>query len=275
MPEVKDGFARDWVEFADPLSPDELYKCDLTWLTSYFTCIYGAGCCGVDADKPDAGCCSDGAYYTDDADEARTDEIAKQLTPDMWQYFAAAQPDKPGKKLKISEVGLDRDRKTRMIDGSCIFLNRVGHEAPGYTGSFGCVLHHLALKTGVHFVDTKPDVCWQLPIRRSFENRELGDRTQSITVIGEYERLAWGDGGLDFDWYCTANTEAHVGREPVYLSNRTELEKLMSVEAYAILKQFCDARMEAIALAAREIRERSLPLFIIHPATLQADRPNR
>ena len=186
MPEVKEGFARDWVEFADPLSPEELYKCDLTWLTSYFTCIYGAGCCGIDADKPNAGCCSDGAYYTDAADEARTDEIAKQLTPDMWQYFDAAQPDKPGKKLRISEVGLDRDRKTRMIDGSCIFLNRVGYEAPGYTGSFGCVLHHLALKTGVHFVDTKPDVCWQLPIRRSFEHRELGDRTQSVTVIGEY-----------------------------------------------------------------------------------------
>ena len=274
MPEVKDGFARDWVEFADPLSPEELYKCDLTWLTSYFTCIYGAGCCGVDADKPNAGCCSDGAYYTDAADEARTDEIAKALTPDIWQYFDAAQPDKPGKKLKISEVGLDRDRKTRMIDGSCIFLNRVGYEAPGYTGSFGCVLHHLALKTGIHFVDTKPDVCWQLPIRRSFENRELGDRIQSVTVIGEYERLAWGDGGLDFDWYCTANTEAHVGREPVYLSNRTELEKLMSVEAYLILKEFCDARMAAIALAARQMRERSLPLFIIHPATLQADRPN-
>ena len=154
MPEVKDGFARDWVEFADPLAPDELYKCDLTWLTSYFTCIYGAGCCGVDADKPNAGCCSDGAYYTDAADEARTEEIAKQLTRDMWQFFDAAQPDKPGKKLKVSEVGLDRDRKTRMIDDSCIFLNRVGYEAPGYTGSFGCVLHHLAQKTGVHFVDT-------------------------------------------------------------------------------------------------------------------------
>lgn len=275
MPEVKDGFARDWVEFADPLAPDELYKCDLTWLTSYFTCIYGAGCCGVDADKPNAGCCSDGAYYTDAADEARTEEIAKQLTRDMWQFFDAAQPDKPGKKLKVSEVGLDRDRKTRMIDDSCIFLNRVGYEAPGYTGSFGCVLHHLAQKTGVHFVDTKPDVCWQLPIRRSFEHRELGDRTQSVTVIGEYERLAWGDGGLDFDWYCTANTEAHVGQEPVYLSNRTELEKLMSVPAYEILKGYCDARMEAIALAAREMRERSLPLFIIHPATLQADRANR
>jgi len=55
MPEVKPNFARDWVEFNDPAKPEELYKCDLTWLTSYWTCIYGAGCCGIDADKPDAG----------------------------------------------------------------------------------------------------------------------------------------------------------------------------------------------------------------------------
>ena len=275
MPDVKAGFARDWVEFTDPLAPEELYKCDLTWLTSNYTCIYGNGCCGVDADKPDAGCCSDGAYYTDEKDEAHVDLIAKNLTRDMWQYYDQAQPDKPGKKLRISEVGLDRDRKTRMIDGSCIFLNRVGYEAEGYTGSFGCVLHHLAPKLGVHFVDTKPDVCWQLPIRRSFEHREIGDRTQSITVIGEYERLAWGDGGLDFDWYCTSNTDAHVGAEPVYLSNRVELEKLMSPEAYLILKEFCDARMAAIRITQEESAKRALPLFVIHPATVQAGKSDR
>ncbi len=49
---------------------------------------------------------------------------------------------------------------------------------------------------------------------------KFGEREISVTVIGEYERLAWGDGGSDFSWYCTANTEAHVGREPVYLSNK-------------------------------------------------------
>jgi hypothetical protein len=146
----------------------------------------------------------------------------------------------------------------------------MGHAAPGFTGSFGCVLHHLAEKEGVHFVETKPDVCWQLPIRRSFETREFGDQEISVTVIGEYERLAWGDGGKDFAWYCTANTEAHVGREPVYKSNNNELIALMGPEAYAELVKHCDARVQAIAATAKKQRKRELPLFQIHPATVAA-----
>jgi hypothetical protein len=269
MPEVKDGFPRDYVEFADPAKPAELFRCDLTWLTSYWSCIYGAGCCGIDADKPDAGCCSDGAYYSDAADEQRTVEVAKRLTPDMWQYFAAAQPKKEKGSLQISEVGLDGDRKTRKVEDSCIFLNRKGYEADGFTGSFGCVLHHLALKEGVHFVETKPDVCWQLPIRRSFETREFGDQEISVTVIGEYSRLAWGDGGAEFAWYCTGNTDAHVGREPVYLSNRHELIALMGLAAYEELAKHCEARIEAIALVAQSSTKKLLPLFAIHPASQQ------
>ena len=272
MPEVNPNFARDWVEFTDPAKPEELYKCDLTWLTSYWTCIYGNGCCGVDADKPNDGCCSDGAYYSDEADESRTLEVAKRLTPEMWQFFDEAQPKKANGKLKISEVGLDKDRKTRKIEESCIFLNRKGYQAPGFTGSFGCVLHHLAEKEKVHFVETKPDVCWQLPIRRSFETREFGEQEITVNVIGEYERLAWGDGGADFDWYCTGNTEAHVGREPVYISNKVELVTLMGEPAYEVLASHCENRMVAIELANKEMKKRSLPLFAIHPATTAAAR---
>ena len=93
-----------------------------------------------------------------------------------------------------------------------------------------------------------------------------------MTVIGEYERLAWGDGGAEFSWYCTANTEAHIGREAVYISNRHELIALMGEQGYDELKKFCDARMEAIATLAKQNKKRELPLFIIHPATLGAQR---
>ena len=96
MPEVKKDFDRDWVEFADPENPDHLYKCDLTWLTSNWNCIYGNGCQGIDADKPFAGCCSDGAYYSDNADEDRTFSSAKKLTREMWQFYDEAH-DKKGK----------------------------------------------------------------------------------------------------------------------------------------------------------------------------------
>ena len=31
--EVAPGFARDWLEFKDPVDAENIYKCDLTWLT--------------------------------------------------------------------------------------------------------------------------------------------------------------------------------------------------------------------------------------------------
>ena len=71
MSEIKPGFARDWFEFADPQDETEIYKCDLTWLTSFWTCIYGDGCKGVFADRPNDGCCTEGAMYSDEADEAQ------------------------------------------------------------------------------------------------------------------------------------------------------------------------------------------------------------
>ncbi len=272
MSETKPGFARDWIEFTDPNDELEIYKCDLTWLTSYWTCIYGDGCKGVFADRPNDGCCTEGAMYSDADDEARVLKSAADLTPDMWQFYMESRPKKLGGDLQISEVDEDKERKTRTVNGSCIFLNRKGYEADGFTGSFGCVLHHLALKEGRHFVETKPDVCWQLPMRRSFETREVGDREYSITVIGEYERLAWGDGGDDFDWYCTSDSDAHVGTEPVYISNRVELVTLLGQNVYDILAKYCDERMAAI----REISKRALPLFVIqHPATLAAQDTNQ
>ena len=265
--EVAPNFVRDWVEFENPANPEEIFKCDLTWLTSYWQCIYGNGCCGIDADKPDAGCCSDGAYYTGKEDEKRVFEAAKKLTRADWQFYDQARPKKVGGKLQITEIGLDKDRKTKKIKDSCIFLNRVGYEAPGYTGSFGCALHHLALKEQVHFVDTKPDICWQLPIRRSWETREYGNEEITVVVIGEYTRTAWGEGGADFDWYCTSNSEAHVGRVPVYKSSEVELTKMMGRKGYAELVKLCDSRMAAISATRKAQKKRELPLFVIHPAT--------
>jgi hypothetical protein len=205
--------------------------------------------------------------FSDEADEQRTLKAAEYLTPDMWQFYEQARPKKPGGKLRIADSDEDDERKTRTVDDACIFLNRKGYEAPGFTGDFGCVLHHLALKRDLHFVDTKPDVCWQLPLRRAYETRTIGEREYSIIVIGEYERLAWGDGGEDFDWYCTSNPEAHVGKEPVYISNKAELTKMMGEPAYAILAEHCDRRLDGI----REARAKFLPLYVIeHPATVIA-----
>jgi hypothetical protein len=261
MPDVNENFARDWVEFFDPQNPEHIYKCDLTWLTSNWNCIYGSGCKGIEKDKPNDGCCSDGAYYSSEEDEKRVISAEKRLTPKMWQFHGEAH-DKKG-NIKISELGLDRDRKTRMVEGSCIFLNRKGESE-----NFGCVLHHLAVKEGNHFSITKPDICWQLPIRRSHEVRDVGDGEIAITVIGEYERKSWGEGGHELDWYCSNNSEAHNAAVPVYISNKNELILMMNEPAYKELVRHCENRLEAIKKAGR----RALPLFTIHPATLAAKK---
>jgi hypothetical protein len=98
----------------------------------------------------------------------------------------------------------------------------------------------LALDQGRELSETKPDVCWQLPIRRQYRTVTRTDETTYTEVtIGEYGRDGWGPGGADLDWYCTANTDAHHGRQPVYLSCAAELTALMGAGAYAVLVDLC------------------------------------
>ena len=256
MPEFKDNFPRDWFEFTNPLDSSEIFKCDLTWLTSNWNCTFGNGCKGIDKALSDHGCCSDGAYYFDKADEARVIKAARRLTKDDWQNYSTARK---GGRFSVSEIGLDKERKTKKVNKTCVFFNErsFGDE------NFGCALHHLANRDGVHFKETKPDICWQLPLRRSWESREEGDTNVTVVVIGEYTRKAWGAGGEDLDWYCTSNSEAHTSSIPVYVSQKTELIAMMNEKAYEILKNKCD-----LVVKAQENRKlRSLPLFVLHPAS--------
>ena len=76
-------------------------------------------------------------------------------------------------------------------------------------------------------------MCWQLPIRRTYDHVKRPDDTEVLVVsIAEYDRRGWGPGGHDLDWYCSGNTEAHVAADPVYVSNRAELTELMGAKAY-------------------------------------------
>ena len=50
MPEVDLVFPRAFVEFVDPADEEQVFRCDLTWLTSGYTCIFGQGCKGIYAD---------------------------------------------------------------------------------------------------------------------------------------------------------------------------------------------------------------------------------
>ena len=261
MPEVDLDFPRAFVEFLDPADARQLFRCDLTWLTSSWSCIYGSGCQGIVEGRPDDGCCTHGAHFSDKKDEKRVRAYAKQLTKQNWQLHGTKQ---------IVDVDEDGARKTAVVDGACVFLNRDGFE-----GGAGCALHQLAGRIGKPFQQVKPQVCWQLPVRRQFEHRTLTDGTeQLVTTIGEYDRRGWGPGGHDLDWYCSGATSAHVATEPVFVTEKTTLLELMSPEAYAVLASHCEARVAALT-AARSVaaKERSasarvavMAPFAPHPA---------
>ncbi len=259
MPETDFDTPRLWVEFTNPDDEEERFRCDLTWLTSSWTCIYGNGCRGIYADRPNDGCCTLGAHFTDKDDIDTIREVVRELGPDEWQYHDEGHSRKGWREKE------DGETKTRVVDGACIFLNR-----PGFPAGDGCALHQHALRKGIEPHEIKPEVCWQLPIRRTFRTVELPDDTSYLEItIGEYDRRGWGPGGHDLDWYCSANPEAHVGRQPVYLSNAGELKHLMGDAAYAELADRCDAHLEQVRMARESGNRKLLPL-LVHPATLAA-----
>ena len=264
MPEVPLDIPRIWVEFTDPGDAGQRYRCDLTWLTSSWACIFGNGCQGIYADRPDDGCCTLGAHFTEKDDYRRVKAVAADLGPDEWQFHDVGHGGGALERASWTELE-DGVRKTKVVDGACIFLNR-----PGFPAGAGCALHQHAVVQGLPPTSLKPEVCWQLPIRRTYRTVEQADQTSYLEVtITEYDRRGWGPGGHDLDWYCSGNPEAHVGAEPVFSSNEAELVELMGEPAYTQLVLRCEAHLRAVTAARRSGNRTMLPL-LVHPATLAA-----
>lgn len=265
MAELSQDFPRLWVEFDDPADADNLYRCDLTWLTSDWNCIYGRGCGGIVEGKAANGCCSLGAHFSEDEDYDRVKEYVQQLDKHTWENYSEG-------KNKWTEKDADGERKTRVFKGGCIFLNTSSFKTGG-----GCALHQLSDRIGVSITKTKPDVCWQLPIQREFEWINHTDGNQRLLIkIGEYTRAGWGDGGADLHWYCTSNTEAHNAANPVYITERDTLIELMGKPAYEVLVQHCEARLTALRamqhLESRSDNPKSVAIAIRGLAPHPADR---
>ena len=122
-----------------------------------------------------------------------------------------------------------------MHQDACVFLNR-----PGFEAGPGCALHLHAMNTGKHFSETKPTVCWQLPLRAVDRDEE----DESVTsVLTEFGRDGWGEGGEEFAWWCTEAQEAFTGAEPVYKSMEPELRKMLGDAIYEEVAKYMDVRL--------------------------------
>jgi hypothetical protein len=225
----------EWVSFPDP-EEERTWLFDVTFLESNWTCIFGRGCQGVltgPAAELEHGCCSYGAHMTGGKDARRVEKAAATLTPDQWQFWKQGQP-RQGKRLRIFERKGTGELTTRVVRDACIFLNR-----PEFPGGAGCALHRAALERGVAPLEVKPEVCWQLPLRREDEVAEDGHVT---SVIRQWDRRDWGEGGAEFHWWCTESADAFVGDRPVYRELRDELVALVGAKIYRRLLRYFDAR---------------------------------
>jgi hypothetical protein len=213
------------VSFEDP-DEQRTWVFDASYLRSNYMCIYGCGCKGIlsePAPELQQGCCSFGAHFADDDDVANLQRQFERVEARHMQFHRKARkkgflrdgdPDENGKPTTM----------TRLVDGACIFLNRVGFE-----GGVGCALHLAALDAGERPMDWKPTVCWQVPLRLEHSTDESGHLTSRLR---EWKRRDWGEGGTDFGWWCTEEPDAFVGSEPLYVSARDDIVELVGAHIY-------------------------------------------
>lgn len=210
---------REWIS----LDHDgDTYLFDRTFLSSNWTCIFGDGCCGIrEEEEPERseGCCTFGAHFSDAADRKRVIARAKELTGDQWQFKDVAES--VGGPVVKAEKGV---WTTRVYEGACIFLNR-----NDFAKGPGCALHVAAMDAQANYLDWKPEVCWQVPIRLSHHVDESGHTTWTMT---DWKRRDWGEGGQDFAWWCTESADAFVGPTSVIESCRSEITALVGEIVY-------------------------------------------
>jgi hypothetical protein len=217
----------EWVSFEDD-NDRRTWVFDATFLRSNWNCIYGAGCKGVldfDATALAQGCCTHGAHFIDDADVQTVLDALTRLEPRHWQNY------KKGHNKGVLETE-DGSTKTRVVKGACIF-----HNQPDFHGGAGCALHIAALEAGERYIDWKPDVCWQLPLRLEHHTDDNGYVTSTLR---EWKRRDWGDGGADFHWWCTESDDAFTSGVPAYVYLRDEIIEMVGRPVYdqmAILLQ--------------------------------------
>jgi len=234
----------EWISFSDP-TEDRTWIFDVTFLTSRWSCIFGRGCKGVlteDFSEAVQGCCSYGAHFTGPDDIAHTQAMAERLSPEQWQFR------EDGLRNGIIEEN-DGETTTRLVDDACIFLNR-----PGFSGAgLGCAFHHAAEASGQRHMDWMPEVCWQLPLRRIDETDDNGHVTSTVR---EWKRRDWGDGGLEFHWWCTEEAEAFGGSRAVYEELGDELREMVGDDAYRLVVDHLRERT----------RRQGTEVFLPHPS---------
>jgi len=202
------------------------WRVERSFLESNWTCIWGHGCLGIEprADEASAfGCCSVGAELAT-VDEARLmSAMAAMIEPVRFQHHALVATD---------GIFSDETRtNTRVIDGACMFLNRVG-----FAGGEGCALHLAAQDAGESPIEWKPAVCWQLPMKVDWVPVDEAPSGREVATVRRWSRADWGEIGDSMAWCCTEGERAYVGDQRVIDSLGEELAEIVGPEVFVELQ---------------------------------------
>lgn len=211
-----------WVSIEDTAN-EKTWRFEVAFLRSPWRCIYGDGCKGIHPSEDPTrfdGCCTYGAQLTDGEDFMIVAKAVARLTKSEWQHHAL------GRRKGWFKRRSDATIATRVVDGGCIFLNR-----PGSSMGPGCALHVGAVREGETHVNWKPNVCWQVPLRRS--DAEVDGRL--VSTLRAWTRTDWGTDGTADMWWCVDDAAALTAVEPVYRSLHHELRALVGDVVYAEL----------------------------------------
>jgi hypothetical protein len=230
----------EWLTFPAPEDPDRQFRVNVSFLLSNYMCIFGQGCPGSLNKRPDAdyGCCERGVTFIDDDDFSHVAEMVGQLTAEDCDnidhirdkgWFLSSRSGKP--------------YKTRKVGSLCIFGNRTG----GAAGKSGCAFHHLAARQGKHHTETKPFICWSVPLNFSSED-PVEPGGLETTIVSAFTADAWGgtdddeelDGLGHMGWWCIDTPDAYRGTRPAYQTMEHELRKGMGDAAYERMAELLD-----------------------------------
>ena len=157
------------------------------------TAAAARACSTEPAPELEQGCCSYGAHFTDDDDRARRrgarppllerrtsgssrKKAAQAGRPDLRQQGRRDRQPRRRRRLHLPQPArLPRRRRLRPARGR-------------------------RSRRGESIVDWKPEVCWQVPLRRVDDTDVYGHVTSTVR---EWKRRDWGAGGDEFHWWCT------------------------------------------------------------------------
>lgn len=251
-PNDRPGASTDWIEYTlsgrSGTDGEDLlrFRVNVSFLLSKWTCIFGQGCPSVllTGATKDTGCCQIGVHMKKGQEYKRVKHYVNQLTGDdcdnidsiHTRGFAYRETDE-------DQVEQGYKWHTRVVDGACIMSNRAG----GATGKVGCALHALANRLDIHPSETKPDICWQIPVAISEEYDENLNQT-TVTIDGTSGHV-WGHSTTSSSdspgWWCVESPEAYVADDMVFRTNQYEISKQIGDDAYAELEKRLLAIIEA------------------------------